>query len=171
MPLSEELPRERGCPKEENEASAGNGLKPPLEAVGEDWDRESNLRGLWSGPVPTGTDELLSKALAVRDAGTRYPKGKGVFEVEGGGELAGYGSSEILVTFAPLSVGEFRSVQVGSDDHVHSPFENDRSTGGGLGDSGVGEEGLGGWWATVQSAPTINRCAGEVNDSIFYFIL
>lgn len=44
----------------------------------------------------------------------KYPEGKGAIEVvDGGGELAGYGSAEIVVVFAPLTVGEFRTVKVG----------------------------------------------------------
>ena len=44
----------------------------------------------------------------------KYPEGKGAIEVvDGGGQLAGYGSAEIVVVFAPLTVGEFRTVKVG----------------------------------------------------------
>lgn len=65
-------------------------------------------------PSSSVTDELLRKALAVGEVETRYPEGKGAIEVEGGGELDGYGSSEIVVTFAPLELGEFQTVQVGA---------------------------------------------------------
>lgn len=65
---------------------------------------------------PTGAPremELLEKASAVGDAGMKYPEGKGAIEVlYGGGELAGYGSTEIVVVFAPLAVGDFRAVKV-----------------------------------------------------------
>lgn len=58
--------------------------------------------------------ELMEKASAVGDAGMKYQEGKGAIEVmDGGGELAGYGSTEIVVVFAPLTVGEFRTVKVG----------------------------------------------------------
>lgn len=58
--------------------------------------------------------KLLEKASAVGDAGMKYPEGKGAIEVvDGGKELAGYGSAEIVVVFAPLTVGEFRTVKVG----------------------------------------------------------
>lgn len=58
--------------------------------------------------------ELLERACAVGDAGMKYPEGKGAIEVVGGGgELAGYGSGEIVVVFAPLTVGDFRTVKVG----------------------------------------------------------
>lgn len=63
-------------------------------------------------PSSSETNELLRKALAVGEVRTRYPEGKGAIEVEGGGELDGYGSSEIVVTFAPLGLGEFQTVQV-----------------------------------------------------------
>lgn len=65
-------------------------------------------------PSPSETDELLRKAFAFGEVGMRYPEGKGALEVDGGGELDGYGSSEIVVTFAPLGVGEFQTVQVGA---------------------------------------------------------
>lgn len=67
-------------------------------------------------PRPAGTcreTKLLEKASAVGDAGTKYAEGRGAIEVlDGGGELAGYGSTEITVVFAPLTVGEFRTVKV-----------------------------------------------------------
>lgn len=66
--------------------------------------------------------ELLDKASAVGDAGRKYSKGKRAIEVmDGGGELAGYGSAEIVVVFAPLTVGEFRTVKVGLRRGQSSP--------------------------------------------------
>lgn len=57
--------------------------------------------------------DLLERASAVGDAGLKYPEGQGAIEVvDGGGELAGYGSTEIVVVFAPLTVGDFRTVKV-----------------------------------------------------------
>eukprot|EP00903_Cladosiphon_okamuranus_P020361 g18681.t1 len=56
--------------------------------------------------------ELLEKASAVGDAGTKYPEGKGAIEVmDDGGDLTGYGSAEIVVVFSPLIVGEFRTIK------------------------------------------------------------
>ena len=57
-------------------------------------------------------EELLEKACAAGDAATKYPEGVEALQVAGGGALAGYGSSEITVTFAPLNVGDFRVVKV-----------------------------------------------------------
>ena len=95
----------------------GEGEHPTQAAVGNDEERRSEREpGAASGLRSSGTilteEGLLEKACAAGDAGTKYPEGVGALEVEGGGELAGYGSSEILVTFAPLNVGEFRVVKV-----------------------------------------------------------
>lgn len=56
--------------------------------------------------------EILAKAAAAGDAGTVRPEGRGTLEVEGGGHVAGYGSSEIVVTFSPLSVRNFKTTKV-----------------------------------------------------------
>ncbi|CAN0209764.1 unnamed protein product, partial [Ectocarpus sp. 8 AP-2014] len=55
---------------------------------------------------------LLAKASAVGDAGMKYPEGRGAIEiVEESGELMGYGSAEIVIVFAPLTVGDFQVVK------------------------------------------------------------
>ena len=85
-------------------------------------------------PLPEGGStspeiELVKKAAAVGDAGTKYPPGRGAIEVlDGGGELAGYGSAEIVVVFAPLAVGDFRTVKVGARGLERASVERGRST-------------------------------------------
>lgn len=98
---------------QEGEGGAG---RPTQVAAGKDDEQRRSERGRGgshsrSSGVMT-EEELLEKAFAAGDVGTRYPEGVGALEVAGGGELAGYGSSEIIVTFAPLNVGEFRTVKV-----------------------------------------------------------
>lgn len=92
------------------------GGHPTQVTAGKNEEGRSEGGGATSGARSSGnkmTEEgLLEKAFAAGDAGTKYPEGVGALVVEGGGELAGYGSSEILVTFAPLNVGEFRVVKV-----------------------------------------------------------
>ncbi|CBJ27963.1 conserved unknown protein [Ectocarpus siliculosus] len=56
---------------------------------------------------------LLAKASAVGDAGMKYPEGRGAIEImEESGELMGYGSAEIVIVFAPLTVGDFKVVKI-----------------------------------------------------------
>ncbi|CAM9380764.1 unnamed protein product, partial [Hapterophycus canaliculatus] len=69
-------------------------------------------------------EELFERASAVGNAGLKYPEGQGAIEVvDGGGELAGYGSSEIIVVFAPLAVGDFRAVKTIRFDGSEEEFQ------------------------------------------------
>lgn len=79
-----------------------------------------------SASLPATEEELLARAAAVGDAVLQHPKGRTAIDVEaggeeglggrrgeGGGSIAAYGSSEIVVTFSPLTVGNFCAVKVG----------------------------------------------------------
>lgn len=62
---------------------------------------------------PCTEDELLERAFdTTRGVGNVRLNGREVLTVVGGGAIAGYGSSEIIVTFAPLSVGDFEIEKV-----------------------------------------------------------
>lgn len=71
--------------------------------------------------LPSDEQELLARAVAELGASLKYEEGYGPLGVEiphqtgRRGEIGAYGSGEIVVTFAPLSVGEFRMVKVGSE--------------------------------------------------------
>lgn len=92
-----------------------------LDATSGDSESTPVVGAAGIGVVDPRSDEtsreaaLLAKAAAVGDAGMKYPEGRGAIEVvEESGELAGYGSAEIVIVFAPLTVGDFQMVKVGS---------------------------------------------------------
>lgn len=87
-----------------------DGARMLLDNRDREGDTQSDARESARGP-PT-EDQLLQKACAFGDAGTQQSEGKRELEVAGGGEIAGYSSSEIVVTFSPLSVGAFRTAKV-----------------------------------------------------------
>lgn len=76
--------------------------------------------------LPRDEQELLARAVAELGASLKYEQGYGPIGVEiphqtgMRGEIGAYGSSEILVAFAPLSVGEFRMVKVGESTNEDS---------------------------------------------------
>ncbi|CAN0059637.1 unnamed protein product, partial [Ectocarpus sp. 12 AP-2014] len=98
---------------------------PPAQHNGERLDATSGdcgptpvVRAASTPIVDPRSDEnsreaaLLAKASAVGDAGMKHPEGRGAIEVLGeSGELAGYGSAEIVIVFAPLTVGDFQVVK------------------------------------------------------------
>lgn len=91
-----------------------------LDATSGDSEPNPVVGAAGTGVVDPRSDEksreaaLLAKASAVGDAGMKYPDGRGAIEVvEESGELAGYGSAEIVIVFAPLTVGDFQMVKVG----------------------------------------------------------
>lgn len=85
-----------------NRVDEGEGLEQQRRAGTDSWFAGSSRE-----------TELLDKAATVGDAGLKYPEGRGAIEVfDGGGELTGYGSAEIVVVFAPFTVGDFRTVKV-----------------------------------------------------------
>lgn len=100
-----------GTPGEEKEE---DGARNQLTTVAnEEGEKKRSEEGDSLHPMLLTEAELLEKASAVGDASMSSTRdGSGVFVVVGGGELAGYGSSEIVVTFGPLSVGNFRVVKV-----------------------------------------------------------
>ncbi|CAB1100550.1 unnamed protein product [Ectocarpus sp. CCAP 1310/34] len=100
---------------------------PPVQHNGERIDATSgdceptpDVRAAGAPVVDPRSDEksreaaLLAKASAVGDAGMKYPEGRGAIEVVAEtGELVGYGSAEIAIVFAPLTVGDFQVAKVG----------------------------------------------------------
>lgn len=109
-------------------ASIEKNTRTPLEQAGDKWttrgnptaNEENQPRRYEEGNGSIGRTsngniteaELLKKASAVGEAGMRYPDGKWALSVEGSGPVAAYGSSEMAITFAPLSVGDFRMIKV-----------------------------------------------------------
>lgn len=112
-------------------AAAFNGDLQP-EELPEDHRKEGKDGDPSSGvalrdALPKTEGQLLARAAAIRNAALRHKEGRAEIEVhageggsggeggmagQAGGKVGAYESSEIVVTFAPLNVGEFRVVKV-----------------------------------------------------------
>ncbi|CAM9575435.1 unnamed protein product, partial [Sphacelaria rigidula] len=112
-------------------AAAFNGDLQP-EELPEDHMKEGKDGDPSSGvalrdALPKTEGQLLARTAAIRNAALRHKEGRAEIEVhageggsggeggmagQAGGKVGAYESSEIVVTFAPLNVGEFRVVKI-----------------------------------------------------------
>lgn len=107
----------------------------PLHGGKEQNDSPSGFSPGASAPLPTTEEELLARAAAVGNAALWHKEKHAAIEVQTvgiagagvgagvvgerlRGEVGAYESSEIVVAFAPMSVGEFRVVKVSADVYV-----------------------------------------------------